>query len=393
MEEYKRVDQPSRPKPAKTDYLVGAYLYHVWRGISQWRPISDTPLLGWYDVAKPEVADWHIKWAVEHGISYFAYDWYWRKGKTAHRAGLEAILKSKFIDEIKFCLHQCDESYMSLTPEGEAKGFLDWGVQWELDYPRDFYHTFSEQDTAQHQEYISKKFLTHPSYLRLPDGRAVYMLYRYNIYLRAYGVEGMKKWLADFRKRAAKYGVDLFFVAAGSCVHEEYLEAVAKSGADAITSYNYPWSGAREVMRYGRRMLIGLYDELLDEYEKYWQRFSKAARQLGLKLIVPLSSGFDNSPWSGGVIRTGLTPEKFAHHLQRSLTYFDEDLKMGVINAFNEWGETSYCEPSKCWGFEMLEAVRSTFAPESQRPQLEVPKSLDSLQAEEEKVDSIDPDL
>lgn len=390
---FRKVEQPSEPNTAKTDYLIGAYLYHSWRSISQWRRIPDTPLLGWYDVSKPEVADWQIKWAIEHGISYFAYDWYWQWGKTAHRAGLEAILKSKYIDRIKFCLHQCDEAYMGLTEHGRNKGFIDWAVQWDLEYPRDFYHKFTEADTVRHQEYVAKRFFAHPSYLRLADGRAVFMLYRYNIYLRAYGIAGMRKWLDDFRIIAAKYGVDLFFVAAGSCVDERYLEAVAQSGADAITSYNYPWSGAREVIRYGKKMLIGLYDEMSDEYEQYWQRFSSIGKQLGLKLIVPLCCGFDNSPWSGTVIRSGTTPEKFAKHCQRSLPYFDDELKLGVINAFNEWGESSYCEPSKCWGFKMLEAVRSTFAPSSSQPELEVPINLAPLQVIDEDVEALDPDL
>ncbi len=392
MKSFQLTAAPSAPVPAKSDFKIGVYLFHAWRSLAQWRPIADRPLLGYYDVANSQVADWQIKWALEHGISYFAYDWYWRGGKTAHRAGLEAILKSKFIDGIKFCLHQCDESYMSLTEKGKQRQYDDWGVEWDLDWPQDIAHTFSELDTAAHQEYILKKFLTHPSYLRLADGRAVYMLYRFNIYLRIYGIAGMRRWIEDFRRRAAKYNLELFFIAAGSCVHPGYLEAVTQSGADGLTSYNYPWSGARKVMRYGREMLIGTYDELTQEHLKYWQRFSSLATQTGLKLIVPLCCGFDNSPWSGTVVRYGTAPQKFAAHCRLSLPYFD-DLKLGVVNAFNEWGEGSYCEPSACWGFEMLEAIRSVFAPESQTPRLEVPEDVTDFAATEENVPAVDADL
>jgi len=31
-------------------------------------------VLGWYREGDPELADWQIKWAVEHGITFFAYD-------------------------------------------------------------------------------------------------------------------------------------------------------------------------------------------------------------------------------------------------------------------------------------------------------------------------------
>jgi len=36
-----------------------------------------------------------------------------------------------------------------------------------------------------------------------------------------------------------------FLIGGGSCVHEGYLEEVAQSGSDGLTSNNYPWSGAR----------------------------------------------------------------------------------------------------------------------------------------------------
>lgn len=62
-------------------------------------------MLGYYREGDPEVADWHIKWAVENGITFFMYDWYWRNGKIALENGLEnGYLKAKYRDYIKFCI-------------------------------------------------------------------------------------------------------------------------------------------------------------------------------------------------------------------------------------------------------------------------------------------------
>lgn len=36
-----------------------------------------TPLLGYYAEGHPTVMDRQITWAVEHGISFFVFDWYW----------------------------------------------------------------------------------------------------------------------------------------------------------------------------------------------------------------------------------------------------------------------------------------------------------------------------
>lgn len=67
-----------QPVPAKTDYLIGAYYYPGWNSPGAWYPIQmagfPIPLLGFYREGMAEVADWHIKWAVEHGINHFVYD-------------------------------------------------------------------------------------------------------------------------------------------------------------------------------------------------------------------------------------------------------------------------------------------------------------------------------
>ncbi len=74
--------------PVKTDYEIGIYYYPGWSPdrMGTWKRQAETPerdsLLGWYEEGRAEVADWHIKWAVENGISFFVYDWYWRDGSA-----------------------------------------------------------------------------------------------------------------------------------------------------------------------------------------------------------------------------------------------------------------------------------------------------------------------
>ena len=73
------VDYVPPPQPVSTgDYLVGAFRCPLWseetRGGMAWSPIFDyperKPVLGWYDEADPEVVDWEVKYALEHGISF-----------------------------------------------------------------------------------------------------------------------------------------------------------------------------------------------------------------------------------------------------------------------------------------------------------------------------------
>jgi len=88
------------PEPVKSGVSLGVYIFPGWyrdkgRGDypykthdedSEWKLCvakqpGPRPLLGFYDDSLPEVNDWHIKWAVEHGISWFSFDWYWNAGE------------------------------------------------------------------------------------------------------------------------------------------------------------------------------------------------------------------------------------------------------------------------------------------------------------------------
>ncbi len=74
------------PRPISTaPYQVGAYYFPGWPTLDKWKVLDAfperTPLLGYYREGDPSVMDWQIKWAVEHGISFFAFDWYWDRGR------------------------------------------------------------------------------------------------------------------------------------------------------------------------------------------------------------------------------------------------------------------------------------------------------------------------
>ena len=71
-----RIPEPVHPQ---SSVEISAYYYPGTERMSEWNQIEQTlpeikPLLGWYDESNPEVIDWQIKWAVEHGISSFCVD-------------------------------------------------------------------------------------------------------------------------------------------------------------------------------------------------------------------------------------------------------------------------------------------------------------------------------
>jgi hypothetical protein len=104
-----KADYVPEPKAVRGKYDVGVYYFPGWQAQSQWQPVQRfperKPMLGWYREGEPEIADWQIKWAVEHGITFFAYDWYWSKGSRSLEHGIhKALFHSRYQDRIKFCL-------------------------------------------------------------------------------------------------------------------------------------------------------------------------------------------------------------------------------------------------------------------------------------------------
>ena len=66
---------------------------------------SIQPILGWYDESLPEIADWQIQWAAEHGVSFFGGGWYWSQGGRSLEHWLHgAYLNSRYREYLKFCL-------------------------------------------------------------------------------------------------------------------------------------------------------------------------------------------------------------------------------------------------------------------------------------------------
>ena len=111
------------PRPATSDYIVAAHYYAAWKkGAAQIHNGFDdlhdyperTPLMGYYDEENPEVCDWEIKWAVEHGINCFIHCWYRLKNNAGKPVtvndlrcghGLhEALFNAKYQKYMKFAI-------------------------------------------------------------------------------------------------------------------------------------------------------------------------------------------------------------------------------------------------------------------------------------------------
>ena len=339
MKETTGSDVPA-PHPAEAKPLVGAYYFPVmldWDR-SGWgvRHVDYlTPLLGYYDEALPEVADWHILWAVEHGLTFFAYDWYYNDGCAYINDALEkGLLKAKHRSAMKFFINWCNE------------GQCTW------DKPLNF----STDSLCGFMEYLCTHYLALPEYLRV-NGRPVVMIIRPDpIIERHGGPDGSRKAIDAMRQVARRHGLpDPYMLCTGSA---DAAALYRRAGYDGLTSYGY---GFGEAPR--RPDGNWDYDDLVAEHQKAWQSAQAGAKAGGMGYMPAAWTGWDDEARAHekSVRTIGNTAGRFREMCRLIGKYTEPSMNMVIVEAWNEWGEGGYLEASKQRGLSFLDAIRDAF--------------------------------
>ncbi|MCS7253134.1 MAG: glycoside hydrolase family 99-like domain-containing protein [Armatimonadetes bacterium] len=332
-----RASYVPEPKPVRGKYDVGVYYFPGWKTASQWMPIISfperKPLLGWYREGDPEVADWHIKWAVEHGITFFAYDWYWVRGaRQLEHALHDGYMRARYRHMLKFCL------------------------LWANHNPP---NTSSLEDCIAVTRFWIEHYFRRPEYLTI-DGKPVVIIFSTHRLSEDLGTyENVRKAFDAMRGECIKAGLQGLYIIA--CVgNAAHAEMAAKEGYDAVTAYNWPTLGMPPSLRRAS------FDSLIEAYRRNWEDI---AVRSPIPLMLPISGGWDSRPWHGenALVRYGRTPENFRRHLQDAKRMLEDErfkgklLPMVLIEAWNEWGEGSYIEPHAEFAFGYLDAIREVF--------------------------------
>ncbi|MEI7731149.1 MAG: glycoside hydrolase family 99-like domain-containing protein [Verrucomicrobiota bacterium] len=325
------------PKPVRGPYEVGAYYYPGWQDASRWQPLQNfperKPVLGWYAEGSPEVADWHIKWAVEHGITFFAYDWYWSQGARHNEHGLhDGYFKARYRNLLKFCL------------------------LWANHNPK---NTSSQADCLAVTRYWITNYFKRPEHLTV-EGKPVMIIFSEDRLASDLGVEGVKTAFEAMRAECRQAGLPGLYLV--TCVNSVgQARRAAQQGYDAVSAYNWPHLGAAADEK------AAPYSTLIGGYYRQWQHI---VSETAIPLMLPICGGWDSRPWHGdnALVRYERTPELFRQHLLDARSFMDQVQKpspvtrFALVEAWNEWGEGSYIEPHQQYGFSYLDAIREVFS-------------------------------
>lgn len=358
------------PQAVTSDYLLGAHYFPGWKRGTHigWEAIRNyperTPALGYYDEEKPEIADWQIKWALEHGIGYFLYCWYRKEenlGRPVNEAGQhlghaihESLFHARFADRFRFAI---------MWEIGNRAGISSRADLFDNLLP-----------------YWIDTYFTRSNYLRI-DGKPVLFVYWFgSVMEKLFGPVGEsgEAVLDALRDAAVRRGLP------GLVIGLEYrnqspadFQQIASWKFDFV--FPYCWHTAQQ--------------HPTDQQAIARQRecLQVLGEQCAMSHIPAVGMGWDPMPWASDdpasprhrskVTQWKLSPASWRELLVHAKTHMDAQpagalaRRMLLLDNWNEWSEGHYLMPQVTDGFAYLEAVRDVFTQRDNVPDHEIPAS------------------
>jgi acetyl esterase/lipase len=341
------------PRPVKTSILVGAHNCPLWVADEpkMWDQVVQhpkrTPVLGFYDQANPEVAEWETKWAVEHGVNFFVYCWY-RAGRagaveTKYSSAIEALLKSRFADQFKFTVMWENQ------PRGGA-----WGVS-GVSGEKDLLETLAP--------FWITNYFRQPSYLKVDNKPLLFVYDAHKLAADLGGVTNVPHAFEQLRAACRSAGfAGLYLLSEYRGLDPKELQFRKDMGFDYTFAYVWPI--------YKPEQAVAMQ---LDYIRK--------TRDLNiLPEVVTVSQGWTGWRNEGPPYR--IPPAEFESLLRQAkdilATMPQQSLssKLLLLDNWNEWSEGHYLAPHRQYGFGYLDAVRKVFSDAPAEHKDIVPKDI-----------------
>jgi len=338
---YDYADYCPTPVPVTDDeWIVGMSVCSLWRegthfGWDCVAPFDEaTPLMGYYDEGIPEVADWEIKFMVEHGYDYQHFCWYLGLGEQAPikqpRLGdaiTDGYMNAKYSDMQDFCIMWENASVEKDITDVFYKHVWPYWVDW---------------------------YFTDDRYLVI-DNKPLLSLYNYDHFVAGFGgTEGAKKAISFMKDEIKKLGYDdLIVVFLNDGSNSQKNLNMKEMGASALLSYTFGALG------YNPDVQINA--------------MNTAFNKGGITLAPCISVGYNRVAWLGAPRSPFATPEDFKKVLEWAKNDYMPRIaqretentwisKMVFANTWNELGEGHYIIPANLHGFGYVDANRAVFS-------------------------------
>ncbi|MBP7638315.1 MAG: glycoside hydrolase family 99-like domain-containing protein [Kiritimatiellae bacterium] len=344
------------PQPAKTDYISLMHYCALWKEGTHWgwkriEPWPEKrPAIGWYDEGTPEVADWHIKMALEHGINGFIYCWYRDDFEPTINQSLghaihEGLYNAKYRDAFTFTI---------MWENGCAKGVKNEADLLDNVLP-----------------FWIKNYFTHPSYLKIENKPVLFVWQPRVLLAELGGAEKTKVALDKMREQCRQAGFSgLRVIACMDAANAKLGADIAASGWDAVTGYGLSPAGVQTAGEDPAGLSYRDHADVLSRYRQTW--LDRDASTGDVPDIPNVVMGRDDRPW--GRVKRGVNnyikdpkAENFEVACREAKALVDAkpagrwDSKIVVFDNWTEFGEGHYIEPTTGTGFTFVNAIKRVF--------------------------------
>ena len=349
-----------KPEPATSDRIVAAHYYAAWKkgaaGIHEgFNDLAEeypdrTPLMGYYDEENPEVCDWEIKWALEHGINCFIYCWYRYP---------EYLGKPIQMDYLR-CAHGIHEAFFN----AKYQDMMKFAIMFEAS-PR--WCGTDEKDMVENlMPFWMENYFKRDNYLVIDNKPVLFVWAQFRLNECFESAESQKRTFDACREYAKKFGFDgMTFAVCNITPEKEVFDDMMARGYDFRFGYNAGYNSP--------------YDFYPDEEDIMNQQCGKLEKNMAFdptKFVATASCFSDPTPrfsqkWNDLGYRFReesniwyLSPEKYREVLRRMKQISDntpEDSwarKIMMIDNWNEWDEGHFVAPSHKFGYKYLQAIR-----------------------------------
>jgi GT2 family glycosyltransferase/glycosyltransferase involved in cell wall biosynthesis len=299
--------------------------------------------LGFYDLRIPEIQERQVELAKKYGIYGFCFYYYWFDRKRLLELPINNFMKNPNID-FPFCLCWANENW-SRTWDGSENNILiaqNYSEESHLNFIRDIAPALLDK-----------------RYIRV-DGKPLLLVYNVN------SIPNPQQAVEIWRAEAKKMGIGEVYLVA---VQSFGITDPRPFGFDAAIEFPpHPFGHTPNILhdmvshKKMPQITNPQFNGGIFDYQQTALLFSqkKAPDYTLFKTIIP---SWDNTArrQNTGDLFINSSPRQYRKWLDKTIKYtrdnFSDDKRFIFINAWNEWGEGTYLEPDRLYGYAYLQAT------------------------------------
>ena len=376
MYNIKLQDYIPEPTPATSDRIIAAHYYAAWKkgaaGIHEgFNDLSKiypdrTPLMGYYDEENPEVCDWEIKWAVEHGINCFIHCWYRKPENYGKPVTVESL--------------RCGHGLHDALFNARYQKYMKFAIMFEAS-PR-WCGTNKDDMLDNLMPFWMDNYFKRDNYLIIDNKPVLFVFCQDRLSKDSFkSAEEQKDTFDRCREYAKAFGFDgMIFALCSTTLDKNECDELMSRGYDFRFGYT---SGYLAPYDY--------YPDEDDVIDKQCELLLERLRMQPTEFIPTPSCFWDPTPrfsdrWNslGYNFREYniwyISPEKYKELLSRMKKICDSlpenawGKRIIMIDNWNEWDEGHFVAPSHKFGFKYLQAIREALTACDNLPDYRTPR-------------------